>query len=581
MPEGLIEASQAPEQISQPVPAEQLAMETLTRAVGENTRLQAELHRVFATRLLEFRNSLRAVNEWVKNLDGRIDHISHTRVASPPAASPVGDNLLLLKVLNRFLMYLEATDMSVTPHLVADGCWEKNITEAFAARLQPGMTVVDVGANYGYYTLLAASQVGWNGRSMTAGHVYAFEPNPRTFEVLTKNIQVNGLQSVVRAHQAAALDAPQKLPLHRPQNFVGDSSLFAPVGQPEAGGPAEQRPMIEAVRLDDVIREPVDLMKIDAEGSEPLIFRGMRGILEHSPYLTIFLEFFQPLIEQTVEPRLFLQEIRDLGFALQWFTPWGTLETFNEQLALQYARFDLLLERQPALSAPKTAATKSAAAAPVSGPSSAPSGSEAAASCSAREAFLPNRFEVVHRAPVWMTMSERVLLYGLIAGLRPQRCLEVGTFKGGSALIIAAALDDLGAGRLACVDPNAQIQPEHWRLIAHRASLFPGPSPEVLLQASQAVGGKFDFALIDGDHSTAGVIRDIQGILPHLADQAFLLFHDAHNAEVIRGIEHCLRENAKHLTDAGLLSTEKTPDAVPGVFWGGLRLLRFTRCPHL
>ena len=46
-------------------------------------------------------------------------------------------------------------------------------------------------------------------------------------------------------------------------------------------------------------------------------------------------------------------------------------------------------------------------------------------------------------------------------------------------------------------------------------------------------------------------------------------------------IEHCLRENAKHLTDAGLLSTEKTPDAVPGVFWGGLRLLRFTRCPHL
>ena len=577
MPEGSRQAGHPAGPISPPLPAEQLAIEALTRAVGENARLQAELHRVFATRLAEFRNCLGAVNDSVKNLEGRIDTVSQTGATPGPAAVPLGDNLLLLKVLDRFLMYLEATDMSLTPHLVADGCWEKTITEAFAARLQPGMTVVDVGANYGYYTLLAASHVGWNGRAMTAGHVYAFEPNPRSFEVLTKNIRVNGLQSIVRAHQAAALDAPRKLALYCPQNFAADSSLFPPVGQPEADGPAGQRPMIEAVRLDQVITEPVDLMKIDAEGSEPLVFRGMRGILERSPRLAIFLEFNQPMIEQSLEPRLFLQEIRDLGFALRWFTPWGTLEAFDQQQALQYPRFDLLLERQPPVSAERTDQSRSKAMVPASGPSPAQSAWPAADSGSAVEGFLPTRFELIHRAPVWMTMSERVLLYALIAGLRPQRCLEVGTFRGGSALIIAAALDDLGTGRLACVDPNAQIQPEHWRLIAHRASLFHAPSPEVLPQASQAAGGKFDFALIDGDHSTAGVIGDIEGVLPHLADDAYLLLHDAHNAEVREGIERCLRKTALGLTDAGLLSTEKTPDSAPGVFWGGLRLLRCTR----
>jgi predicted O-methyltransferase YrrM len=178
-------------------------------------------------------------------------------------------------------------------------------------------------------------------------------------------------------------------------------------------------------------------------------------------------------------------------------------------------------------------------------------------------------------------MSERVLLYGLIAGLRPRRCLEVGTFKGGSAMIITAALDDLGQGRLACVDPNAQVSTEHWQSIAHRATLFQGPSPDVLPQASQTVGGKFDFALIDGDHSTEGVIRDIRGTLPHLENQAYLLLHDAHNADVIEGIDQCVRDPANGLTDCGLLSTEKTADAAPGIFWGGSRLLRFTRKTHI
>jgi FkbM family methyltransferase len=557
---------------------EQANLETLTRALGENARLQADLHRLFATRLLEFRNSQRALQDSVGNLENRLGRMSPPASSSHFPAVPVGDNLLLMKVLNRFLMYLEATDMSLTPHLVADGCWEKNITEAFTARLKPGMTVVDVGANYGYYTLLAASHVGWDGRALTAGHVYAFEPHPRTFEVLTKNIHVNHLQSLVRAYPAAAWDSHKQIRFHQLQKFTGESSPFEPVGRPEHDCSPDQCPTINAVALDDVIQESVDLMKIDAEGSEPLVFRGMRGILDRSPNLTIFLEFFAPMIKQTVDPRLFLQEIRDLGFAMQWFTPWGTLERFDQEQALQYSRFDLLLERPRATSeGTPTKPHTLEARVPESTPSQEESATPLSVSTSSAEAFLPNRFEVVNCAPVWMTMSERVLLYGLIAGLRPRRCLEVGTFKGGSALIIAAALDDLGDGRLACVDPNAQIQPEHWQSIAHRATLFQAPSPDVLPQASLAVGGKFDFALIDGDHSTEGVIRDIQGVIPHLENEAYLLFHDAHNSEVIEGINRCLREPANSLTDCGVLSREKTPDAAPGIFWGGLRLLRFCR----
>lgn len=552
-------------------------LEKLTVAVGENARLQAQLHGLFAARLTEFRSELQSVRQSLQKMQQQ-------KLAQPlppiGPTVPIGNDLLLMKVLGRFLMYLEASDMSVTPHLVTDGVWEKAITDAFIARLKPGMTVVDVGANYGYYSLLAGSYVGWDGRSMSKGHVYAFEPNPRTFEILSKNIHVNGLPSIVKAFPRAVLDTKKPITLHTPGKFNGDASVLVPIGH--SGNDTAQRHTVEAVPLDEIIHDRVDLMKIDAEGSEPLVFRGMRNLLDRSPELTIFLEFFAPMIEQAVAPREFLREIRDLGFSMQWFTPWGTLENFEEEKALEYSRFDLLLERKPR-PAPRSIVNSNFSQIPASASKSiaAQTSSSVSGSTSQDEApvqsFSPSRFAVVNDAPVWMTMSERVLLYGLIAGLRPKRCVEIGTFQGGSALIITAALDDLGQGKLACVDPEPKIRPEHWRTIAHRATLFAAPSPAILPEAARAVGGKFDFALIDGDHTTEGVLRDIEGTLPLLEDRAYLLFHDAHNSDTAEGIDRAVRNPQNGLADAGMLSTEKTPDAAAGVFWGGLRLLRFTR----
>ena len=86
-------------------------------------------------------------------------------------------------------------------------------------------------------------------------------------------------------------------------------------------------------------------------------------------------------------------------------------------------------------------------------------------------------------------------------------------------MIIVAGLDDIGSGTLACVDPKPAVRSEHWQTISHRATLFQAASPDILPAASQAVGGKFDFALIDGDHSTEGVVRDIRGVVPLLEEE--------------------------------------------------------------
>jgi predicted O-methyltransferase YrrM len=172
-----------------------------------------------------------------------------------------------------------------------------------------------------------------------------------------------------------------------------------------------------------------------------------------------------------------------------------------------------------------------------------------------------------------------VVLYGLVFGLRPQRCLEIGTYRGGSSLVIGAGLDDIGTGHLVCVDPNPALTPEHWAQLEHHATLLKASSPDALPNALKAAGGPFDFALIDGDHARPGVVRDIEGVLPTLAPSAHIVFHDAHYHGVELAIDDMLRKHADRLTDCGMISVEQTPeDRVEDghrVIWGGLRMLRY------
>lgn len=147
--------------------------------------------------------------------------------------------------------------------------------------LKEGMTFVDVGANVGYYTLMAASLVGNNGQ------VIAFEPSPYAFSRLEETIRKNNLKQV-QAIRAGLSDS------------AGDSLLFVsaregnhtPSMVPNAGG----RPVsVPVLRLDDYLAEheinQVDLMKIDVEGFEPNVLRGVGEYLERGRIHAILCEF--------------------------------------------------------------------------------------------------------------------------------------------------------------------------------------------------------------------------------------------------------------------------------------------------
>jgi predicted O-methyltransferase YrrM len=165
----------------------------------------------------------------------------------------------------------------------------------------------------------------------------------------------------------------------------------------------------------------------------------------------------------------------------------------------------------------------------------------------------------IRNAPAWLTSGERLLLFTLVYCLRPRRYLEIGVLHGGSSLIVAKAIDAVkGDGKLVLVDPKPQIADSNWIEIKHRSVLLRGGSPEILEEAEHEAGGPFDFVFIDANHETRAVMRDANGVLPHLTDGAYILFHDNFRAAVSMAIDRFVSVHSASIVDFGALTREFT-----------------------
>ena len=171
-----------------------------------------------------------------------------------------------------------------TDHLIKFGLREPLDEAAFGAS-SAGHTFVDVGAHYGYYTLIAARLVGDKGR------VVAFEPDPTSFAVLKKNVEHNGFQNVVLENLAAS-NAPGKVRLYLTASAMEDSVIDA--------GQAKEAIDVQAVRLtNDFANSPrgLDVIKIDTEGAEAIILQGMQNILRKNRSLRLVIEYSPKLLK--------------------------------------------------------------------------------------------------------------------------------------------------------------------------------------------------------------------------------------------------------------------------------------------
>lgn len=161
--------------------------------------------------------------------------------------------------------------------------WETFVDEVLCALVRPGTVFLDVGANQGYYTIKIAKLLGDQGRC------YSFEPNPELYSFLTENISINALSDRVVVHKLAAGERPGRSTLHFGYSNMGGGYIDVPG---ENGIDKEGGVNVQIARIDDLVPadRPVDLIKMDVEGFEPLALRGMKETLSRSLEAAIILE---------------------------------------------------------------------------------------------------------------------------------------------------------------------------------------------------------------------------------------------------------------------------------------------------
>jgi FkbM family methyltransferase len=235
------------------------------------------------------------------------DHLSWSRAEMEAEcrgkyqSAYLGSQTLLCRVLGKYLMYVDASDIGIAPHLCLDGYWESWITQAVVRTIRPGWRCVDVGANHGYYSLLFADAVG------PRGQVWACEPNPRMADFLERTLRANGFLGRTTIERRPLADTTMECSLAVPERFTMHASL-KPADQPGL--------RVHTTSLDQMCEEVdrIDFVKIDVEGAEELVWRGLQETLRKSPEIILLLEFNDV---RYADAEAFLDQIRAAGFPLR------------------------------------------------------------------------------------------------------------------------------------------------------------------------------------------------------------------------------------------------------------------------
>ncbi|MFA6636820.1 MAG: FkbM family methyltransferase [Candidatus Omnitrophota bacterium] len=199
-------------------------------------------------------------------------------------------------------MHVNARDSGIAPDLFFRGIYEPFETKLFLNLISENMRVMNIGANFGYYVMLAAKKVGVNGK------VYAFEPEPKNYQLLLKNIKENGYGNVVPV-QAAISDKPGVLKLFLDSDNAGNHSL---------GGEGKYL-QVKADTVDNYLeifgeKEKIDIIQMDTQGSEGLILDGAFETISRSRP-KIIMEFWPYGLKNVGTDALgLLKKIESYGF---------------------------------------------------------------------------------------------------------------------------------------------------------------------------------------------------------------------------------------------------------------------------
>ena len=305
---------------------------------------------------LEAAQKLPNLRELVDHLIGsdafrvRYENIGRSRAAQPggPAAiarlPPVylGDRVLAATHHGQ-LMYLMPHDIDLTPGILLNGSWEPHVERTTIRQVRAGSTVIDIGANVGYHTIILGAFVAPGGR------VFAFEPHPGLMPLLRANVHVNGLRHVVELSACAVADRSGSITLAWNADHCGSGNVSPGHSTPGFDADYPNRADVPVVTLDGALGDrvsQVDLIHLDIEGAEPLALRGARSLIERSPAVKIVTEWSVGMMSARADVGECVAWLEGMGFRF-WLIEHNTANLLPVAPAnlLDLPLCDLLLSR--------------------------------------------------------------------------------------------------------------------------------------------------------------------------------------------------------------------------------------------
>lgn len=250
---------------------------------------------------------------------------------------------LLVQTKRGFYMVVPNWNLDVAIGIVRDGVIEPWTNEVFLSTFSAGDTVVNVGANFGYYSLLAGHKTGASGK------VYAVEANPYVYRYLLKGMFWSGLPNIVEPYLCAAVaPAMSGKPVRfsfDPQ-FIGGGNMFTRSEKATSFSDSHwhgtnmekvvdnERKFVpkgilteietEGRMLDEITKDASEVksLLIDAEGSESYVIAGAKKMITRSTRLEIVMEW-DPATADLVEDRIpFIESMWDFLLDAEGFSPY-------------------------------------------------------------------------------------------------------------------------------------------------------------------------------------------------------------------------------------------------------------------
>ena len=233
----------------------------------------------------------------------------NARILWAQTASPGGE---VVREVQGFRMKLDLSDVGISRELYLTGVHEASSTRQFRDELYPGMVLLEVGANIGYYALIAAQHIRPGGR------VIALEPSPVSLHSLRENLRLNSVEHMVSIYPFAAGSRNEHLPFY----VVSKRNLSGFINREGRGINLLSEIAVEVVQIDDVLDKEgamIDYFRMDIEGFETEVVKGMGATLTAVPGPTGgFIEVHSRILnENGSSARSFMERMARLGYRIK------------------------------------------------------------------------------------------------------------------------------------------------------------------------------------------------------------------------------------------------------------------------